>query len=467
MGIRGKLQDFKRRLSDRHMYSIVLLVAAVIAGAGIYQYKRALDYRNFVENQYNRSFHELVNYVENLETSLSKGMLVSSPDQMAGLSSEISRKAAFAQANVGQLPISHIQLDKTSRFLTQVGDYTYSLSRKVLNKEEITDKEYAQLAQLQKYAATLSKSLNNMQEDLYAGRLQFGELQKQGGKYFKTAAKNVSVTQIENIEKEFVDYPSLIYDGPFSDHIEKMDPRMLKDEKETTQEQAKEKAISFVGKGRAKGVEDTGESNGAIPTYTFSMNPEGEGSNNKDRRVSISVTKVGAHILWMLDNRDVTKISLNISQAKQKAKAFLESQGYKNMKESYYMKSDGVATINYAYTQDDIIVYPDLIKVKVALDNGEIVGFESQGYIMAHQDARELPSIKVTEEAAKGKISKRLKVSSSRKAVIPLESKKEVLCYEFKGKFDNKDFLIYINAETGKEEKILILLETPNGILTM
>jgi hypothetical protein len=52
-------------------------------------------------------------------------------------------------------------------------------------------------------------------------------------------------------------------------------------------------------------------------------------------------------------------------------------------------------------------------------------------------------------------------------AVIPLESKREVLCYEFKGKFDDKNFLVYINAETGQEEKILLLLETPNGILTM
>ncbi|WHH57365.1 germination protein YpeB [Petroclostridium sp. X23] len=467
MGIRKKLQDFKSRLSDRHMYSIVLVVTAVIATAGIYQYKKALNYRNYVENQYNRSFHELVNYVENLETSLAKGMLVNSPDQMVVLSSEIWRKAAFAQANIGQLPISHVQLDKTSKFLTQVGDYTFSLSRKALNKEEITDKEYAQLEQLHKYADTLSKTLNNMQDDLYAGRLKFGELQQEGRKYFSKAAKNISVTKIENIEKEFVDYPSLIYDGPFSDHIERMDPRLLKGATEMSQEKARDKAVSFIGGNRAKNVENTGESNGAIKTYTFAMSPDQQQNGNKDRRISISITKMGGHVLWMLDNRDVSKSSMDIDEAKKKAKAFLEAQGYKSMKESYYIKNDGIATINYAYVQDDIIIYPDLIKVKVALDNGEIVGFESQGYIMAHQDTRKLPPIKVTEEAAKQKINKRLTIDSGRMAVIPLESKREVLCYEFKGKFDDKNFLVYINAETGQEEKILLLLETPNGILTM
>lgn len=467
MGIRNKLLDFKRRLSDRHMYSIVLVVAAIIASAGIYQYKKALNYRNYVENQYNRSFHELVGYVENIEVSLAKGMLVNSPEQMSALSSEIWRKAAFAQANLGQLPISHIQLDKTSKFLTQVGDYTYSLSRKAMDGQPITDKEYAQLEQLHKYSATLSRALNSMQDDLYDGRLKFGELKAEGKKYFNRAAKNIAANKIENIEKEFQEYPSLIYDGPFSDHIENMTPRLLEGGTQITQEQARDKVVSFVGQDRAQNLEFTGESNGTILTYTFSMSPGGQGTSNRDRRITIAVTKIGGHVLWMLDNRNVTNISLNINQARQKAKAFLDSKGYANMKESYYLKSDGIATINYAYMQDNIIMYPDLVKVKVALDNGEIVGFESQGYIMAHQATRNLPQIKITEQAARAKINPRLKIDSSRLAVIPLESKREVLCYEFHGSFDNRNFLIYINAETGKEEKILMLLETPNGVLTM
>ena len=40
------------------------------------------------------------------------------------------------------------------------------------------------------------------------------------------------------------------------------------------------------------------------------------------------------------------------------------------MKETYFLKQEGVMTINYAYSQEGVIAYPDLIKVKVALDNG-------------------------------------------------------------------------------------------------
>ena len=50
--------------------------------------------------------------------------------------------------------------------------------------------------------------------------------------------------------------------------------------------------------------------------------------------------------------------------------------------------------------------------------------------------------------------------------MIPTEWKTEKFCYEFKGKIENIDFIAYINAETGEEEDILIITNTPNGTLT-
>ena len=44
---------------------------------------------------------------------------------------------------------------------------------------------------------------------------------------------------------------------------------------------------------------------------------------------------------------------------------------------------------------------------------------------------------------------------------------REVLCYEFKGTYMNKNFIVYINAENGREEEILLLIESENGILTI
>ena len=136
------------------------------------------------------------------------------------------------------------------------------------------------------------------------------------------------------------------------------------------------------------------------------------------------------------------------------------------MKETYYLKQNGIVTINYAYIQNNIIMYPDLIKVKVALDNGEIMGIETTGYLNSHH-TRDVSNIKITKEEAKKNINTNLEILSEGLAVIPTEYQTEVLCYEFKGRVNERDFLVYVNTDNGKEEDILVILDTPDGTLTM
>lgn len=50
-------------------------------------------------------------------------------------------------------------------------------------------------------------------------------------------------------------------------------------------------------------------------------------------------------------------------------------------------------------------------------------------------------------------------------ALIP-KGKTEVLCYEYKGRYRDGDFIIYINAMDGTEEQILQIIHDENGTLT-
>lgn len=135
------------------------------------------------------------------------------------------------------------------------------------------------------------------------------------------------------------------------------------------------------------------------------------------------------------------------------------------MKETYYLKQGGIITINYAYTQDNVTIYPDLIRVKIALDNGEIMGIETSGYLNTHEE-RTFVETKITIEEAKSKFNKDLEIFSEGLAIIPTEWKTEIYCYEFKGRVYGREFLAYINVENGREENILMIIDTPNGTLT-
>ena len=180
---------------------------------------------------------------------------------------------------------------------------------------------------------------------------------------------------------------------------------------------------------------------------------------------SISIAKKGGHVVLMNYNRNVEVEMISQEQADNIGKEFLANHGFPSMKETYYLKQDGIVTINYAFSQNDITVYPDLIKLKIALDNGEILGIETTGYLNAHTE-RQLEEPKITMEEAKSTLNPNLEIVSEGLAIIPTEWKTEVFCYEFKGKIEDTDFLVYINTENGREENILVIIDTPNGTLT-
>ena len=116
--------------------------------------------------------------------------------------------------------------------------------------------------------------------------------------------------------------------------------------------------------------------------------------------------------------------------------------------------------------QNDAIIYPDLVKVKVALDNGEVLGLEATNYLNSHQENRNLPEVKITSEEAQELVNKNVEIKAVDLAVIPTEWKSELLCWEIKGTAEDNDFLVYINVENGREEDILMIIDTPNGTLT-
>jgi len=106
------------------------------------------------------------------------------------------------------------------------------------------------------------------------------------------------------------------------------------------------------------------------------------------------------------------------------------------------------------------------MKVKVALDNGEIVGFEGTSFVMNHHD-RKLEKPELSEKEALAKVNPQLKIESKRLAVIPLETLQEVLAYEFRGDLNGDTFIVYINAITGEEERILKVIDTKSGPVTL
>ena len=441
------------------MWSIIVVLAIIIALLGYFLYKKNNEVELASRNLYNNNFYELVNYVQNVETYLAKSTISTSSTHSAETLTYLWREANLAQTYLANLPIESQELEKTEKFLNQVSDYSYTLSRKNIKGEDLNDEELKNLEELHGYSMDLKNVLNQLGTDLEQGSITWKDLKSDANEEFAQAVSS-NLDIFGSLEEDFHEYSGLIYDGAFSEHLTSTELKGLTGD-DISEEDAKNKINSVFGSENIKEISSLGvNENSELPSYNFSL------KNQKDENITIAITKKGGHIVYFNCNRDVQEEKLSYEDANKKGLEFLNNLHVNNMKETYYLNENGIMTINYAYLQDNVVMYPDLIKVKIALDNGEILGIETKGYLNNHTERKITQNI-ISIDEAKKKLNKNLNIQSEGMAIIPTEYKTEILCYEFKGKVDDNEFLVYINAQTGDEEDILIVYNTPNGVLTM
>jgi len=100
--------------------SIVLAIA--LAGVGVWgygQYLKNREYAIFMDNLYQKSFYELVGHVGNIENKLSKFMVSGDRNWHMMLLSDVWRHSAAAGEDLGELPLGHLTLRETSKFMNQ------------------------------------------------------------------------------------------------------------------------------------------------------------------------------------------------------------------------------------------------------------------------------------------------------------------------------------------------------------
>jgi len=327
--------------------------------------------------------------------------------------------------------------------------------RNILNGDKV-ENYMKNINSLYKKVEELSKITEEIYADLNSGKIKWDELERVGNEKMKAANANEEVSSVNSIGKTFTEYEGIIYDGAFSNHILTLKPAYLTDV-ELSSNDVKDIIRNKIN---IDNIEFKEEINGRIPLYVYEANVR-----DNDVSKTIYATKNDGKIYQMISDRVVNEERINIEEAREFAKSFIQKLGIENIEPTYYLKQDNMVTISYAAIEEDVIIYSDLIKVKVALDDGEIMTFEANGYIYNHKDREINPSR--TIEEARETLNSGINTTNERLAIIPTDSKDEVLTYEFKGTVEDQEFLVYVNANTLVTEKIYILLETPGGTLAM
>lgn len=136
------------------------------------------------------------------------------------------------------------------------------------------------------------------------------------------------------------------------------------------------------------------------------------------------------------------------------------------MRPVYYVEQQNILTILFVAVEKDVLIYPDQIKVQIALDNGQLLGWEAVSY-WVHHHRRTLPEPTITaEQVQQAMRTTGLPIDKLQLAIIPSSGgTRELLCWEVHTRRFDEDYLVYVNAQTGEQERILKLMHVDGGTL--
>ncbi len=419
--------------------SILFFGELVVVSVANDNNKRAL------ENVYKSSIYDLGDSLNNLQVNMSKLMVSRGNENSRELITDTYRQAETAAQSVSKLPLSFENITSTVKFFNQVGDWCVSFNRAISEGEDVAVFE-AQTDEIYKTAKLLSEEFDQIEHEI-----------EEKGVYASIGDDRILPTDFDGLVTEMnhnsVKYPALIYDGPFSDN-KTYCFKALENLPKISADKASEKAKELLG----IETETIERINGKTEAFAIIGKKEG-----KTAYVLLS-EKGGIPLMYDWEHRD-EKSSISREQAEKSAVKFMEKLGFKNLSPVWYNGGEGISYVNLAPKENGIIYYTDLVKVKVAEDDGSVIGFESSAYCEKNTDRNRLVPV-ITESEAKNSVSKKIDVESVRLAVIP-KGEKEAFCYEVAGKYDGLDYFIYVDAVTGEEINVLRVVNNKQGSLTM
>ena len=431
----------------------VLVIAAAACFAG---FSAANRYRDTIQQSYRMELSELSDYITNIKSDLSKWLYANTGTARLSLAAKLNSDCTGAKQALSRLPVSAEESEHIQKFLSQAGDFSGSMINSAARGYEFSSQSRQSLKALSEYADNIAPLIEDLSAKYSDSDVPLitGQTVNSGNlsSYSEGLALDNDFTEMN---KGFTSYPTLIYDGPFADSTQNRKSIYLETSAECSEGDARKKAAEFLSVS-ADSLKTLEPINGKLPAYAFLY-----GENEY-----ITVTRQGCRILEMSGAEPQTSKRLDYDKALKIAKEFLKKNKIRSMKESYYAINNNICVINFAYSQDGVICYPDLIKVGVSLESGDIVSYNAENYLMNHSTRQTEPYL--TPASAQLNLSPYLSVKKTNLAIVPSQGEAEYLCYEFLCKgTQGEDILVYINCETGLEEQILILLKSDGGILTI
>ena len=433
--------------------AVVSLGIATLALASVltFTFLTPTESDTMLESAYRKSYLGTVERVDNIDLNLSKALATSDGAAMQKYLVDTAINSELAENDIQQLPLQDENKYYTTKLINQIGDYAKYLNNKLINGEKLTEEDISGLTGLYRANKTLKNALGETTEKIQEG-YSFSSLM-QGGN------GDLIIENFNQLQNLSVEYPELIYDGPFSDGQADRELKGLVGE-EIEKSAAMEIFNKTFVKYNLENVTEAGEVvSGNLEAYNFSATSKGE-------NLFAQVSKKGGKLIMFAYAGSCASTEISGEQATSTAEEFLVEQGISDMKPVWINLANNVYTINFAFEQNGVIVYSDLVKVRVCAETDTVIGMEAKSYYTNHVE-RLIEQPKLTKSQAAARVSANIDIENSRLALVPVGTTTEKLCYEFHGTFDGSTYYVYIDATNGRQVEMFMVVKGTEGELLM
>ncbi|MDD3334961.1 MAG: germination protein YpeB [Eubacteriales bacterium] len=429
-----------------------LSLALVVAVFLTFDYGvKAREAQQVLEDGYTQRVLETQEHLQAMGLKLNKAAVAGDSLVTVTLLTGVSKQSDEVVTSLSVLPLSHVAMSDTIKFCNQLSEYSMNLALEVAAGGNLAEQDVTTLGEMENQCALLLGQFVTARDAMLAEGLKMAV---SGNVFYQEA--QLSARPLEQVADgdNGMDYPSMIYDGAFSDARHYGEPKALGTE---TIDAAKavEIAKAYVGEERIREASQSTETAGTLACFGVAL------TLNDGTVLNAEVTKRGGKLLWIMPEHASFPQTLTLEECGAKAKLFLETNGYGDMEANHYQIYDGLAVINFVAVQDGVLLYPDLVKAQVRMDTGEVVGMEANNYLMNHTRRSALTPELSKAQALTG-VSARLNAEDARLCVIPYRDQ-ERLCYEVAGTYQGQEYRVYIDAKTGEEVEVLIMLRNADG----
>ncbi|MGD7045454.1 germination protein YpeB [Jeotgalibacillus proteolyticus] len=432
------------------LFSLIFIGIFSAVTWGAYQKQEKEVLRSHMENEYQRAFHEINYQMDLLHDQIGSALAMNAGKNLTPALTEVWRLTSLIHADIGQLPLGLLPFNEMEGFLTSIGNFSYQTAVRDLNSAPMTEEEYEKLETLYSQSEQLQNELRGIQEKVLADNLEWLELESllASGDDIKN---NSVIDGFKKVDKSVKGYAieTFVMTEQETTEIRKKQLKHIKGDN-LTEEEAVKKVKDFTSVNKDQEMQVSKSLDGAdYPFYSVSWESEDGNQSNMD------VTVKGGYPLYYLNNRKVGKETLSLYDAGEKAAKFLKEQGFEDVVLENSRQDNGIAMLTFIrlIEPEQVYVNSDSIHIKVALDNGDVIGFLGVDYLQNGED-RDVGEPSISEDEAIELLHSKFTVQESRLAIIRNEMGEEVLCREFIGTLGEDTYRIFINGETGQEEKV-------------